>query len=456
MENKKYISKSIFIGLSFIIFILLLISNPLETEAGWVGNSSYATLRLSPYTGVYKLGNTFSVDVYMNTYGQNIVVASIFLEYDPAKFEVISYDTTSSVFYDPTGTKEIYDDSEIANGKFRLTIGKPTPGVNTSNGKVATIVLKGMGDTGVPSSDNFTFDFDFSPPSTNESNLLLEGEVEDVLKGVLNAKFSIDGTAPPKITNFNATGYNGYISLSWTNPTPTLDFDKVKILRKTTSSPANPNDGSMVYEGTGESYQDYGLINGITYYYAAFSKDDVGNYSSGVTDSAVPRDPVAPAKITNLLASSPDWTSITLNWTAVGNDGTSGTAASYDIRYSASTITDSNWSSAHQVNNEPDPKSSGNSESMQVTGLESGINYYFAIKAIDEGGNTSSLSNITNEKTYRRADLHKDYYVNSQDFAMLMSNWGDLTRPSPDINQDGNVDSLDFAIMMTQWSSSGY
>ena len=56
--------------------------------------------------------------------------------------------------------------------------------------------------------------------------------------------------------------------------------------------------------------------------------------------------PIAPAAITDLAASDPTEDSVTLTWTAPGDRGNTGTAASYDIRYSTSPITAANFSSA--------------------------------------------------------------------------------------------------------------
>ncbi|HEQ98412.1 MAG TPA: T9SS type A sorting domain-containing protein [candidate division Zixibacteria bacterium] len=91
---------------------------------------------------------------------------------------------------------------------------------------------------------------------------------------------------------------------------------------------------------------------------------------------------------------SQEVTTITLNWTAPGDDGEIGTAATYDIRYSTSPINAINWVSAVQVQNEPAPSPAGTVESFTVTGLNPNTTYYFAIKTADEAGNWSGLSNI--------------------------------------------------------------
>lgn len=86
--------------------------------------------------------------------------------------------------------------------------------------------------------------------------------------------------------------------------------------------------------------------------------------------------------------------SITLTWVAPGDDGTSGNAAQYDIRYFNAPITsEAVWNTAMQVAGEPVPQPAGSTENFVVAGLSSGTTYYFAIKTADEVPNWSGLSN---------------------------------------------------------------
>ncbi|MDP3964247.1 MAG: fibronectin type III domain-containing protein [bacterium] len=94
-----------------------------------------------------------------------------------------------------------------------------------------------------------------------------------------------------------------------------------------------------------------------------------------------------------------DSNSVTLTWTAPGDDGQIGQATQYDIRYSTSPISESNWSGAQQITNEPSPKLAGLQETFVVSNLVPKTRYYFALKATDESGNVSSLSNIANHTT---------------------------------------------------------
>ncbi len=98
--------------------------------------------------------------------------------------------------------------------------------------------------------------------------------------------------------------------------------------------------------------------------------------------SFIMADVTPPAAVSNLATSSPTSSSITLSWTAPGDDGNTGTATSYDIRYSTSAINDSNWASATQVSGEPTPLVAGTNQNMVITGLSPSTTYYFAIKNV--------------------------------------------------------------------------
>lgn len=129
----------------------------------------------------------------------------------------------------------------------------------------------------------------------------------------------------------------------------------------------------------------------------------------GVTSGT--SDTTKPAAIVDLSASDPTPFSITLTWTSPGDDGNTGTAASYDIRYSTSTITGTDWRLATKVSGEPSPLIAGSSQSMIVSGLLPDTAYYFAVKTADEAKNISKLSNVA----AARRRCFQDHQVNMQD-----------------------------------------
>jgi hypothetical protein len=104
-------------------------------------------------------------------------------------------------------------------------------------------------------------------------------------------------------------------------------------------------------------------------------------------------DIVPPANVSNLFVPNFGRTSLAVSWTAPGDDGTSGTATEYDLRYSTSSITDASFGSATRVTTGA-PHVAGSSECLVVTPLSSCTTYYFAIKTRDEAGNWSGVSNV--------------------------------------------------------------
>ncbi len=129
----------------------------------------------------------------------------------------------------------------------------------------------------------------------------------------------------------------------------------------------------------------------------------VPNYTWGHGKINAYIDLTAPSRIGDLAINSVDWNKVTLGWTAPGDDGTSGTAGQYDIRYSTSPPAKADtaawWAGATQVTGEPAPQAYGNAESMEVTGLSPSTPYYFAIKALDEHYNDSDISDIVMDVT---------------------------------------------------------
>ncbi len=105
-------------------------------------------------------------------------------------------------------------------------------------------------------------------------------------------------------------------------------------------------------------------------------------------------DTTPPAQINNLLAAQGSAEGeVELTWTAPGDDGDTGTATKYYMRYNTTQITSANWDVANEIPNAPSPKSGGSPESFTVEGLTPGETFYFAIKAEDEVGNKAPISN---------------------------------------------------------------
>lgn len=103
-------------------------------------------------------------------------------------------------------------------------------------------------------------------------------------------------------------------------------------------------------------------------------------------------DSTAPARVTDLTVDvAAD--AFRLRWTAPGDDGTSGTAASYEVKVSDAAITGGNFAAATAIALSPAPGPAGSLETFIFTGVDTLLVQHFALRARDNAGNVSSVSN---------------------------------------------------------------
>ena len=197
--------------------------------------------------------------------------------------------------------------------------------------------------------------------------------------------FVADQTPPAEVSSFQTTPINySQIELSWINP-PDIDFKKILIVRSESAITWHPSNG-VIYSGqvaTGvnevfNSFQtsciDYNLVSGTTYYYMAFSYDEILNYSEGVSILAT----------TDTLPSATD--------TQVGNFRATTTYSSAALNWDAPTNTNyrnyllvrGDWTPSSDVSyivGENGIIYKGNATSFSNSGLSMGSTYHYAIFA---------------------------------------------------------------------------
>lgn len=218
---------------------------------------------------------------------------------------------------------------------------------------------------------------------------------------------TVDIEAPGSITDLEGTGVSeAAVDLTWTAPgdngysgraayydvyrysLPVFDITKAE--RVLAGVPA-------AKQGTRETATAQPLIRDTTYYFTIQTFDEAGHDSLSAAAKAVTLDLTAPAPIADLAArTGTNKGEIELSWTAVGDDGTAGTAVTYRIWRSASPITPDNLDQAVLVAQNMTPSSSGGAESLVVAGLTYGAVNHFVVSAVDNRGNQGALGNGAN------------------------------------------------------------
>src|SRR3989339_71559 len=129
---------------------------------------------------------------------------------------------------------------------------------------------------------------------------------------------------------------------------------------------------------------------------SGFSTQSVGGYTWSMESGYLytVADTNQPSAITNFSALTGGEGAVSLIWTAPGDDGLTGSAESYVVRYSTAAIdTETEFNTATNYSNSWTPQVAGSTETHTVDGLTAGVTYYFAIKSKDEYDNISNLSN---------------------------------------------------------------
>ncbi|MFH1171822.1 MAG: fibronectin type III domain-containing protein, partial [bacterium] len=161
---------------------------------------------------------------------------------------------------------------------IRRKVNDPTPFSGPNDGQLAA-------DVSQPSTT-----WHDSTATNTSATYSYAGYAHDVIPNYASGAFAATTPTPSinNVTNFTATGGDGYVLLSWLNPAD--PYVGVMIRRSTTAYPTSVTDGQLVADiaKPQQSYNDQGLINGTTYYYTAFAHDAVPQYASGVHAQAMP------------------------------------------------------------------------------------------------------------------------------------------------------------------------
>src|SRR5262245_10922793 len=220
----------------------------------------------------------------------------------------------------------------------------------------------------------------------------------------------LDLVAPGPVNDLTAASAGGgKVRLRWTasgddfalgrahaydvrySTTPIDDANFALAPRAPSSLPSAP--------GTRDSVDVAGLVEGLTYYFALETLDEAGNRSAISNVASTSANVVSPAAVTDLRVTAVSDSSVTLVWTATGDDGHVGRPALYLLRASTAPITEGNFLSAPYSRTMPSTTDAGGTETLLFRFLMPATHYWFALKAVDGAANASPLSNVPQAQT---------------------------------------------------------
>jgi len=162
------------------------------------------------------------------------------------------------------------------------------------------------------------------------------------------------------------------------------------------------------------------------------------SYTGDLYFDTINWDSTVPSAIANLSAlTGSGGGEIDLHWTAPGDDGASGRASNYIIKYATSSFTDSNWNDSwvHTASTGPVPATQGSTENKTVGGLTSGTSYWFAIKTQDEWPNTSAIDTTSPQANAKSKPIPAPTSLSVSDAGTgnkLSLSWDSVTDPNLD------------------------
>ncbi|MDP2669181.1 MAG: cohesin domain-containing protein [bacterium] len=140
-----------------------------------------ASLYLRPASGTYTVGSTFEVGIYINTGGQNANVIKVDLQFPPDKLQIVSPNLGKSI----VAFWVIQPTFSNSNGTISFQGGVPSPGINTTDGYISSIIFRvvNIGSAAVSIKDTSRV-------------LLADGKGTDILGSRSDAIFSLKLPTP--------------------------------------------------------------------------------------------------------------------------------------------------------------------------------------------------------------------------------------------------------------------
>ena len=175
-------------------------------------------------TGSHKLGDAFTSDILLDSASQNVVAVQVVATYDTSVLQVTNVDTSTSDF-----NLEVKKSTDASGGKIFIALARSTSGVNSSQGKIATVSMKTLKDINEPA---LNLQFTAGDVLNSCAAILDDAKGTNVLSKVYYDFPPLADTAPPSVaisSPANNATVSGSVSINVT-ATDNVGVAKVDFL----------------------------------------------------------------------------------------------------------------------------------------------------------------------------------------------------------------------------------
>ncbi len=150
-----------------------------------VAYAQSSTLSLSPSSGTFNKGCSFSLQINLDTSGAQTDGTDAIISYDPARFSATSI-SSGSIYPDYPG-----NNIDETSGKITVSGLAAVSSAFSGTGTLATVQFS-VKENAQAGATQIKFDFDSNDKSkTTDSNVVERGTIADILNSVVNGNYTV-------------------------------------------------------------------------------------------------------------------------------------------------------------------------------------------------------------------------------------------------------------------------